>query len=377
MEGQNRIFVGGIPVRVEKPTIVDFFSQFGRIRHCKIKKNSKTGRSLGYAYITFEDSQATKQFPNKQIEFCGRICECKPVFKKDELKDEITKDKRKKLLVYELDPKTTNKELHELFTSLTSISHAYVVKDPNSHLNLGYRYVVFDDEEKVEEFCKRKLAISFRGKQIKYSNELLVPPKKKPKSSMYSESNNGDIHINGAHSPSSELYSNYIHKGKRMNLQNEIVSNLEIGNTSRLYAEQRNQRHMEKMIYMPQSSVLPLVYGSEAIPKNQHKYQGKVEDGRQDIGGGGLANCNLCPPSLVATHSSGLRRLNADKDQTGFTESTKQSGALNPTSPKQSASKSIKTRQTNTIKDVLRASLYLLHGRDNCRLNRASRQLPL
>lgn len=96
MEGQNRIFVGGIPVRVEKTAIVDFFSQFGRIRHCKIKKNSKTGRSLGYAYITFEDSQATKQLLNKQIEFCGCICEFKSVFKKDELKDKITKDELKK-----------------------------------------------------------------------------------------------------------------------------------------------------------------------------------------------------------------------------------------------------------------------------------------
>jgi RNA recognition motif-containing protein len=377
MEGQNRIFVGGIPVRVEKITIVDFFSQFGRIRHCKIKKNSKTGRSLGYAYITFEESQATKQLLNKQIEFCGRICEFKPVFKKDELKDKITKDKLKKLLVYELDPATTNKELHDLFASLTSISHAYVVKDPNSHLNLGYGYVVFEDGEKVEEFCKRMLAISFLGKQIKYSNELHVPPKKKPKSSMYSESNNGDSHINRGKSPSSGLYSNYIHKGKSVNLEHEIVSNLEIDNTLRLYAEQRKQRHIEKMAYLPQSTVLPLVYSRDAIPKSQNKYQGKVEDGRQGIGGRGLVNSNLYPSSLVATHSSGLRRLNPDKDQTGFTESTMQSRALNPTSPNQSASKSIKIRQTSTMKDVLRVSLYLLHARDNCRLNRARRQLPL
>lgn len=253
----------------------------------------------------------------------------------------------------------------------------YVVKDPNSHLNLGYGYVVFEDREKVEEFCKRRLTISFRGKQIKYSNELHVPTKKKPKSSMYSESNNGDSHINRGKSPSSGLYSNYIHKGKSVNLEHEIVLNLEIDNTLRLYAGQRNQRHKGKMAYLPQSSVLLLVYSRDTIPKSQNKYQGKVEEGRQGIGGKGLVNSNLYPPSLVATHSSGLRRLNPDKNQTGFTESTKQSRALNPTSPNQSASKSIKTRQTSTMKDVLRASLYLLHARDNCRLNRARRQLPV
>lgn len=192
MEAQNRIFVGGIPVRVDKKTIVDFFSQYGKVKYCKIKKNSKTGRSLGYAYLTFEQAESLQQLVNRQIEFCGRICECKQVFRKTELRDELVKEKRKKLLVYDLDPLLSNNDLKEYFESLTSISHAYVVKDPENTLNKGYGYVVFLSEEDLEKFCSKKLTLKLGSKQLKYSNEFHLPPKKKKDGCLKTSSNNGE-----------------------------------------------------------------------------------------------------------------------------------------------------------------------------------------
>lgn len=184
MDGQYRIFVGGIPVRIEKNAIVDFFSQFGKIKYCKVKKNSKTGRSLGYAYLTFEDEAPLHVLVNRQIEFCGRICECKAVFRKTELKEELVKEKRRKLLVYDLDPNTSNNDLLKYFESLTSISHAYVVKDPDSLLNKGYGYVVFNTEADVDKFVKLGLNLAIDNKPFKYSNEIHMPPKKKEASGL-------------------------------------------------------------------------------------------------------------------------------------------------------------------------------------------------
>lgn len=192
MEVQNRIFVGGIPVRVDKKTIVEFFSQFGTVKYCKIKKNSKTGRSLGYAYLTFENPDSLVALVDRQIEFCGRICECKQVFRKTELKDELAKEKRKKLLVYDLDPAVNNNDLKEYFESLTSISHAYVVKDPESILNKGYGYIIFKKEEDLEIFCQKKLVLRLAGKTFKYSNEFHVPPKRKKDGCLKTCSNNGE-----------------------------------------------------------------------------------------------------------------------------------------------------------------------------------------
>lgn len=178
MDKQNRIFVGGIPVRVDKKTIMEFFSQYGTILHCKIKKNSKTGRSLGYAYLTFENPESTALLVDTQVEFFGRICECKQVFKKEDLKEVLAQEKKKKLMAYQLDPTVTNAELKGLFESFTSISHAYVVKDPDSELNLGYGYVVFKSETDVEEFIKQQVNIVFKGKRVLFTSSCNLPPKK-------------------------------------------------------------------------------------------------------------------------------------------------------------------------------------------------------
>lgn len=192
MEPNSRVFVGGIPVRVEKKTIVDFFSQFGAIKYCKIKKNSKTGRSLGYAYITFEDPQVMLALVNRQIEFCGRICECKPVFKKNKLKEELAKEKRKKLLVYNIDPTITNVELQEYFEKLAEINYAFVVKDPENKFNKGYGYVVFNSEEELDAFFDKNPALLLNGKPFMSSNKLTVPPKKKKEGSAKAVSNMGE-----------------------------------------------------------------------------------------------------------------------------------------------------------------------------------------
>src|SRR3990167_2750697 len=124
MDNPSRIFVSGIPVRIDKQGIVDFFSQFGAIKYCKIKKNSKTGRSLGYAYITIEI-------------------------------------------------------LLDYFKKIAKVSHAYVLKDPESEFNKGYGYVAFPSQEALQEFVKRKQVLHLMGAQIRYSDHMKTPPKKR------------------------------------------------------------------------------------------------------------------------------------------------------------------------------------------------------
>ncbi len=192
MESENRVYVGGIPVRTEKETIVDFFSKFGAIKFCKLKKNSKTGRSLGYAYLTFQDAEVARALVNSQIEFCGRICECKPIYKKSELRSELAREKKRRLLVYEMDPTVTNEELQAEFESLASISHAYVVKEQDSPLNKGYGFVVFHSEEQLVAFVATRLEVKLRGAVVHISNELTLPPKKPSEACSLGFSKKGD-----------------------------------------------------------------------------------------------------------------------------------------------------------------------------------------
>lgn len=50
----NQIYVGNLPYRIREQEITTFFSQYGNVQDAKIVKNIKTGRSRGYAFVTFE-----------------------------------------------------------------------------------------------------------------------------------------------------------------------------------------------------------------------------------------------------------------------------------------------------------------------------------
>ena len=175
----RRVFVGGVPVRADKQEIVGYFEQFGKVLHCKMKKNSKTGRSLGYLYLTFEDPQVASSLLHRPIQICGRVCECKPVYKKEQLEEALSQDKKLKLLVYELDPDATNKDLTEAFGLRAEISHAYVVKDSDSRNNKGYGYVIFKTEDAIQSFCLSNPLVTVRSRSVQYSSELQFPPKKR------------------------------------------------------------------------------------------------------------------------------------------------------------------------------------------------------
>lgn len=363
MDKQNRIFVGGIPVRVDKKVIVDFFSQYGKILHCKIKKNSKTGRSLGYAYLTFENPQAVKILINQQIEFYGRICECKQVFKKEELKDELAKEKRKKLLVYQLDPTITNSELKKLFETFTSISHAYVVKDPDSELNLGYGYVVFHSEEAVNDFNQLKLNITLKGKQILYTNNSHLPPKRTKlgsNSGSFQENSNSrlsqfmDSEYSGSNSPNPQsLLESQLHNSKQPSnskksqaYQKALVDRqwLSMEGHSSLVSELAEAGES-----LFQGNSVSEVYSYPKFFKDcQNQLQG--QNLGREIGRNGKWSMTVI-----------------DKDNTGCTQTTKISS--NQGGRAQLPPKFTLKAKRRILADVLRASPYLNNDLDNYKFN--------
>lgn len=367
MEKQNRIFVGGIPVRVDKKVIVDFFSQYGKILHCKIKKNSKTGRSLGYAYLTFESPQSTKALINQQIEFFGRICECKQVFKKEQLKEELHKEKKRKLLVYKIDPTVTNTELKNLFESLTSISHAYVVKDPDSDLNLGYGYVVFHDEEAVENFRKLKLVVTLKGKRILYTNKSHLPPKKSKlnndSNSVQEDENSRLSQLLDSEFSESYDFSRPSEHGKTL----PMLFKLSNGNSKKSNQMPAAQRQQPKQT--GQSSIV-----SDLAEAGDSIYHGNSISGTTS----NLKFSNGCHTLLQGqvlekeNGTNGIRhQTTAEKDNTGYTQTTKISSKQGGWA--QLPDKYRVNLRSGVLADVLRACPYLNHSPENYKFNYISK----
>lgn len=49
----RKIFVGGLPPHASEDDVRKHFSQFGGVEHCSLKTDAETGRSRGFAFITF------------------------------------------------------------------------------------------------------------------------------------------------------------------------------------------------------------------------------------------------------------------------------------------------------------------------------------
>ena len=65
---QNKLYVGNFPFSVDEAQLRDLFSPYGEITELALITDRETGRSKGFAFITF----ATQQAAEKALEMDGK-----------------------------------------------------------------------------------------------------------------------------------------------------------------------------------------------------------------------------------------------------------------------------------------------------------------
>ena len=69
----DQIYVGNLPYRIQENDLHGYFSRFGPIETIKIVRNFRTGRSKGYAFVTYESAkQAVKALAAHGKDLHGR-----------------------------------------------------------------------------------------------------------------------------------------------------------------------------------------------------------------------------------------------------------------------------------------------------------------
>ncbi len=54
----NKVFVGGLSWNIDDASLAKEFERFGNIRHAKVVTDRETGKSRGFGFVTFDDSNA-------------------------------------------------------------------------------------------------------------------------------------------------------------------------------------------------------------------------------------------------------------------------------------------------------------------------------
>lgn len=69
----NQVYIGNLPYRISEYDLKSHFMQYGNIRDVRIVKNSHTGRSRGYGFVTFTTNrEAHDALDSHGLELKGR-----------------------------------------------------------------------------------------------------------------------------------------------------------------------------------------------------------------------------------------------------------------------------------------------------------------
>jgi RNA recognition motif-containing protein len=69
----DQIYVGNLPYRVDENDLQSYFSRFGAIQGIRIVRNFRTGRSKGYAFVTYANpKQAAEALAAHGVDLFGR-----------------------------------------------------------------------------------------------------------------------------------------------------------------------------------------------------------------------------------------------------------------------------------------------------------------
>ncbi|KZV85476.1 hypothetical protein EXIGLDRAFT_775529 [Exidia glandulosa HHB12029] len=137
------MFVGGLNWDTSDDGLRNYFSQFGKVDACTIMRD-QTGRSRGFAFLTFEDPAAVNAVMVREHYLDGKIIDPKRAIPRQE------HHRTQKLFVGGLAPTVSTESLRAYFGQFGKVVDATVMVDRDSSRSKGFGFVTFEDIDNVE-----------------------------------------------------------------------------------------------------------------------------------------------------------------------------------------------------------------------------------
>ncbi|KAI6119225.1 hypothetical protein EV401DRAFT_1509275 [Pisolithus croceorrhizus] len=87
----TKLFIGGLPGSVTSESMRDFFSQFGKVIDSTVMLDRETGRSKGFGFVSFEDTDVTPFLGFGKLEIDGKLIDVKlaqPRYQRDNFNED-------------------------------------------------------------------------------------------------------------------------------------------------------------------------------------------------------------------------------------------------------------------------------------------------
>ncbi|KAI0052669.1 hypothetical protein FA95DRAFT_1483247, partial [Auriscalpium vulgare] len=90
----TKLFIGGLAGSVTSESMREFFSQFGRVVDSTVMLDRETGRSKGFGFVSFEDTDVTPFLGFGNLEIDGKLVSFATCFVRMDLSS-VSADRRK------------------------------------------------------------------------------------------------------------------------------------------------------------------------------------------------------------------------------------------------------------------------------------------
>ncbi|KAJ5142100.1 uncharacterized protein N7443_006815 [Penicillium atrosanguineum] len=157
----GKMFIGGLNWETTDQSLRDYFSQFGDVQECTVMRDSATGRSRGFGFLTFRDPKTVNTVMVKEHYLDGKIIDPKRAIPRDE------QEKTSKIFVGGVSQEATEQDFKQFFMQFGRVIDATLMIDKDTGRPRGFGFVTFDSEAAVENALSRPLEILGKPIEVK------------------------------------------------------------------------------------------------------------------------------------------------------------------------------------------------------------------
>ncbi|KAJ5297401.1 hypothetical protein N7508_007650 [Penicillium antarcticum] len=157
----GKMFIGGLNWETTDQSLRDYFSEFGEVQECTVMRDSATGRSRGFGFLTFRDPKTVNTVMVKEHYLDGKIIDPKRAIPRDE------QEKTSKIFVGGVSQEATEQDFKQFFMQFGRVVDATLMIDKDTGRPRGFGFVTFDSEAAVENALSRPLEILGKPIEVK------------------------------------------------------------------------------------------------------------------------------------------------------------------------------------------------------------------
>lgn len=169
--GQNsssdagKIFVGGLSWETTVDDLRDHFEKYGSISDCRLNTDPSTGRSKGFGFITFEDTETVDKVLNDSHTLQGRNIEPQRAKARGAGGFGGSRDSGKKLFISGIDDEMSEAEIQDYFSTFGKVKDLHMPVDRESGQRRNFCFLEYESEADAES-ALNSASHSIAGKDL-------------------------------------------------------------------------------------------------------------------------------------------------------------------------------------------------------------------